>query len=131
MYSHMSRTERLEAARRGVLKRAEGTIGTAEAARRIGITPGAVRARIRRGRLLAFRSTRGTWQLPRAQFDGDATIDGLEAVLAAMYVTERWMRVQLFVDDDVLGALRAGRIEDAILAAESYLPYYRSSQAIA
>lgn len=64
-------------------------------------------------------------RLPHAQFDGNGTIDGLEAVLDAMYIKAPWMRVQLFTDHDVLDALRAGRVEDAVLAAESYLPYDR------
>lgn len=127
MHLHMSKGEKLEAIRREVLAKAGGAIGTAEAARRLGITPGAVRARIRRGQLLAIRSARRAWQLPCAQFDEDGTIEGLGAVLAAMYVVDPWMRLQLFTDSDVLGALRDGRVQDATLAAESYLPYDRSS----
>lgn len=39
-----------------------------------------------------------------------------------MHVRAPWMRLQLFLDRDVLGALQDGRVEDAVRAVESYLP---------
>lgn len=38
-----------------------------------------------------------------------------------MHVQDPWMRLQLFCDRDVCGALEDGRVEDAVRAADSYL----------
>lgn len=39
-----------------------------------------------------------------------------------MHVEDLWMRIQLALDDDVLGALRDGRVEGAVKAVDGYLP---------
>lgn len=109
-------------ARRALLERAGGTYDTAEAAKILGITPEAIRKRIQRGLLLSYRTPSGEYRLPRAQFSDAGVLDGLEEVLEAMHVEEPWMRIQLFFDRDVAGALREGRLHDAIQAVASYLP---------
>ncbi|MFP4074648.1 MAG: hypothetical protein ACLFVZ_11490, partial [Actinomycetota bacterium] len=113
---------RLFNARRQLLERAGGTLTTAEAAELLGTTAGAVRKRIQRGTLLSYLTASGEHRLPNAQFEAGDTIEGLEKVLAAMHVEDSWMRIQLFLDDDVIGALRDGRIEDAVRAVRTYLP---------
>lgn len=113
---------RLRQAKRDILERAGGTYDTGEVAELLGVTADEVRRRLREGRLLAYESPFGEYRFPRAQFTATGILSGIEEVLAAMNIDAAWMRIQLFMDDDVVGALRAGRIEDAVLAAGSYLP---------
>lgn len=112
---------RLMKARRDLLERAGGTYDTAEAAELLGISPEGVRKRIQRGALLAYKSPAGEYRLPRAQFSAEGVVPGLEKVLEAMHVESPWMRIQLFLDDDVQAALADERIEDAVRAVASYL----------
>jgi hypothetical protein len=109
-------------ARADLLERAGGTYDTKQVAELLDITPEAVRKRVQRGALLAYRTPSGEYRLPRAQFTKSGTIEGLEEVLRAMHVEEAWMRIQLFLDRDVLGALEEGRREDAVRAVAAYLP---------
>lgn len=71
--------------------------------------------------LLAYRGPSGELRYPKAQFTEEGIIDGLEKVLDAMHVQDPWMRIQLFCDRDVRGALEDGRVEDAVRSADSYL----------
>jgi hypothetical protein len=114
--------EDLRAAHREVLQRAGGTYEIDQVANPLGVSRKAVRKRIARGRLLFYSTRSGEHRLPRAQFSESGTIDGLERVLAAMHVQDPWMRIQLFLDDDVIGALQEGRVEDAVRAVDEYLP---------
>lgn len=113
---------RLRQAQRDILERAGGTYDTEEVAELLGVTADEVRECLREGRLLAFVDQSGEPRFPRAEFTKDGVLPGLEQVLAAMNVEAAWMRLQLFMDDDVVGALRAGRTADALLAVGSYLP---------
>lgn len=115
-------THELRAARRELLHQAGGTYGTDEVAELLDLSREAVRKRIERGRLLSYKAPSGEHRLPRAQFSGSGTIDGLERVLEAMHVEDPWMRIQLALDDDVIEALRDGRVEDAVQAVDTYLP---------
>lgn len=110
----------LEAQRR-LLQQAGGLYTVGEAAQRLGITKEAIRQRLQEGRLLSLQHSSEVW-LPRVQFDESGTLEGLECVLEAMHVTDEWMRLQLFLDVDVIGALQDGRVEDAVSAVNSYLP---------
>jgi hypothetical protein len=112
---------RLMKARRDLLERAGGTYDTSEVADLLGISPEGVRKRIQRGALLAYKSPAGEYRLPRAQFSAEGVVLGLERVLEAMHVESSWMRIQLFLDDDVQAALADERIEDAVRAVTSYL----------
>lgn len=109
-------------ARRDVLERAGGTYNTAEAAEILGVSPEAVRKRVQRDSLLSYQTPSGEHRLPRAQFTDSGVLEGLSEVLHAMHVQESWMRIQLFLDRDVVGALEKGRVDDAVRAAASYLP---------
>jgi hypothetical protein len=113
---------RLVQARRELLERGGGTYDTSEAAKILGITPEAVRKRVQRGSLLSYRTPSGEHRLPRAQFSESGVLEGLEAVVRAMHVEDPWMRIQLFLDRDVLGALGENRVDDAVAAVASYLP---------
>ena len=115
---------RLAVAREALLARSGGVLTTAEAAEYLGTSSEAVRKRLERGRLLGYRTPSGERRLPAAQFSGTGpgTLSGLEEVLEAMHVDDDWMRIQLFLDDDVLGALRSGDIAAAREAADRYLP---------
>lgn len=113
---------RLMKARRDLLERAGGTYDTSEVAELLGISPEGVRKRIQRGALLAYKSPAGEYRLPRAQFSVEGVVPGLERVLGAMHVESPWMRIQLFLDDDVQAALSEERVEDAVRAVASYLP---------
>lgn len=113
---------RLAAAKHGIIQEAGGLISTSEAAELLGISASAVRKRIERDQLLSIPSSSGEHRLPRAQFrDGDA-LPGLEEVLGAMHIEDPWMRTQLLLDPDVIGALREGHTEDAVRAVRTYLP---------
>lgn len=116
-----SRQARLARARKGLLERAGGAYTTAEVADLLSTTPAAIRKRIQRKTLLSYRTPSGEHRLPRAQFADGRPIEGLDKVLQAMHVEDGWMRVQLFMDDDVIGALKEGRVEDAVRAVRSYL----------
>lgn len=96
-------------------------MGTEAVSELLGISPEAVRERARQGRLVFYRNSAGELRFPRAQFSEDGVLEGLEDVLQAMHVTAPWMRLQLLFDDDVIGALRDGRVGDAVRAAGSYL----------
>ena len=118
----VSRQARLALARGDLLERAGGTCTTAEAATLLGITSDAVRKRVQRGTLLSYRNPSGEHRLPMAQFSESGTIEGLADVLRAMHLQDPWMRIQLFLDEDVRGALEDGRLEDALRAVRAYLP---------
>lgn len=113
---------RLAAAKQGIIEMAGGLISTSDAAEILGISPSAVRKRIERGRLLSIPSASGEHRLPRVQFRDGTALAGVEAVLMAMHIEDPWMRTQLFLDPDVIGALRDGRVEDAVRAVRGYLP---------
>lgn len=113
--------ERLAVARQKLIERADGALTVEEAAQLLGATTVEVRARIRRGMLVAYPTSVGDY-LPRAQFAGDDVLPGLEEVLAAMHLQDPWMRFQLLLDNDVIGVLRDGRIQDAVRAVRTYLP---------
>lgn len=115
---------RLLEARRGVLERGGGACSVSEAAAVLGTTGTTeedVRGRVSAGRPIALEAEDGTLQVPSVQFVAGSVIRGLEEVLAAMNVHSPWVRLQLLVDDDVLGALREGKIDEAVMAARSYL----------
>lgn len=59
-----------------------GCLSLHQAAARVGIDPGQVRACVRQRELLAIEHD-GTWWLPEWQFKGNAPLPGLPAVLAA------------------------------------------------
>lgn len=113
---------RLAAAKQGIIEMAGGLISTSDAAEILGISPSAVRKRIERGQLLSIPSASGEHRLPRVQFRDGTALAGVEAVLMAMHIEDPWMRTQLFLDPDVIGALRDGRVEDAVRAVRGYLP---------
>lgn len=115
-------TTRLAAAKRGIIEEAGGLISTADAAEILSISQSAVRKRIERGNLLSIPSASGEHRLPRVQFLNGGVLEGLEEVLGAMHMEDPWMRTQLFLDPDVLGALREGKVEDAVAAVRTYLP---------
>lgn len=113
---------RLAEAREKILEAAGGAITTAEAAERLSTTSDAVRKRIQRGTLLSFTTPSGEHRLPLAQFHRNDVVEGLQDVLGAMHVTDPWVRLQLFLAEDVLGEMKAGRVENAVRAVGSYLP---------
>lgn len=106
--------------RRRLLERAGGSSDTAGVARRLEVSEEKVQGRARRGELLFYRDA-GRRRYPNAQFSGGDVLPGLEEVLDAMHVRDPWMRIQLFLDDDVQGALNEGRVDDAVRAVDSYL----------
>lgn len=120
--ANQERSESFRRARRRLLNEAGGTHSTGKVADHLGLSPGEVRRRVRRGELLALRDDEDVLRFPRVQFDESGTIDGLSLVLQAMHVTDPWMRLQLLLGDDVHRALKDGRVEDAVRSVGSYLP---------
>jgi hypothetical protein len=53
------------------------TTDVLEAARRLGITPDAVRARLRRGSLEGYRDNTGNWRIVSNDTTGDTTLEAL------------------------------------------------------
>lgn len=115
-------TPSVERVRRELVERAGGVWDTAAVADHLELSPEEVRKRARRGRLLSYRSQGGDRRYPRAQFSTTGLVEGFESVLDAMHVESPWMRIQLFLDGDVIGSLRDGRVEDAVRAVDGYLP---------
>lgn len=94
-----------------------------ELAKHLGVSEERVRRDIGQGVILAVRKDLGgELRIPRAQLEGKGLMTGLGEVLGAMHVRDPWMRLQLLLDQDVIGPLRAGRIEEAVRAVRSYLP---------
>ena len=94
-----------------------------EVSTQLGVSEELVRSEIERGAILAVcPDPGGELRIPRVQLGGKGLLTGLGEVLEAMHVRDPWMRVQLLLDHDVIGPLRAGRIEDAVRAVRSYLP---------
>lgn len=112
----------VRAVQRRLLEQAEGALDTAAVAELLGLTPEGIRERARQGTLLSVEGPSGVRRYPRVQFSEAGLVDGLEEVLAAMDCRDPWMRLQLILDRDVLGALQDGRVEDAVRAVASYLP---------
>lgn len=89
----------------------------------LGVSEELVRKEIEKGTILAVCLDPGEeLRIPRVQLEGESLMTGLGEVLEAMHVRDPWMRAQLLVDEDVIGPLRAGRIEQAVRAVRSYLP---------
>ena len=115
------RTEHLKAVKTAVIKRAGGLLNSSEAARRLGVPVSEIQRRVANGEIIAVPGAEGGPALPAVQFEDEAVREALPRILDAMHVTDPWMRLQLLLDRDVIGAVRLGRPDDAVRAVQSYL----------
>jgi hypothetical protein len=123
-----ARLRGLQAAR-ALLNREGGTLTAEEVAKHLGVTRQAVDKKRHAGKLLAV--TRGSRSVlyPAWQFTPQGILPGLEAVLRALdeNKTDPWAKLSFFLGENLrlggdspLTALRAGRVEEVIVAARSF-----------
>jgi hypothetical protein len=110
-----------------LLQQAGGALRLGEVARRLGVSPQAVHARLKRGTLLAVPQANGEWLYPACQFGPDGALPGLGAVLQAFAVRSPWTQLSvLLAPTKALGgrtplqALQAGEPEAAAQAVSTY-----------
>lgn len=110
-----------------LLQQAGGALRLGEVARRLGVTPQAVHARLKRGTLLAVPQANGEWLYPACQFGPDGALPGLGGVLQAFTVRSPWTQLSvLLAPAQALGgrtplqALQAGESDAAALAVSTY-----------
>jgi hypothetical protein len=130
----LRREDPLAAARvRGLRMREEmlnaegGVVGASEMAARLHITRQAVDKRRRAGKLLAVELGRRRWLYPAWQVQDGQVLPGLERVLAALSEWSGWVKLGFLLSgdrrlggDSALHALRMGRVDEAVAAADAY-----------
>jgi len=114
-------------ARRQLLAAEGGTVGIQQVAALLSISRQAVYKRYRAGRLLAVACGRHGYAFPAWQLVPGGVLPGLEKTLRALSDLDPWMKIAFFLGETValkaaspLEALRKGRLEDVLRAAELY-----------
>ena len=110
-----------------LLQKAGGALRLGEVASRLGVTPQAVHARLKRGTLLAVPQANGEWLYPVCQFGPDGALPGLATVLQAFGVRGPWTQLSVLLAParslggrTPLQALQAGEADAAALAVSTY-----------
>jgi hypothetical protein len=103
-------------AKRALLVEAGGTYSTVEAARMLGITPGAVQQRRARGRLLAVPLANGEWGFPVCQFGSAGVVAALPRILAVFGTRDPWVQLSILLSREP--ALDDRRLIDLLAASE-------------
>jgi hypothetical protein len=110
-----------------LLQQAGGALRLGEVARRLGVTPQAVHARLKRGTLLAVPQANGEWLYPACQFGPDGALPGLATLLQAFTVRSPWTQLSVLLAPAAalgggtpLQALQAGNPEAAARAVSTY-----------
>lgn len=121
-----ARLRGVEAARQ-LLAAEGGTWTAARVGAHLRVDENNVENRRRAGRLIGVRSGKGSYRFPAWQFVPGGTLRGLEQVLEALRAHDPWMQMIFFLDANVrlenrtpLGALREGRVEQVLQAAEAF-----------
>ncbi len=116
-------------ARRRLLDAEGGTMGVEVVAKRLGLSRQAVDKRRLAGTLLALHVGKRGYLYPSWQFDDRAggLLHGLHRVLAALADHDAWMQLAFLLNKNLrlgggspLAALRAGRVDEVVAAAEAY-----------
>lgn len=115
-------------ARRQLLEAEGGLLRVGRVSELFDISRQAVDKRRRAGRLIGVRAGRREWGYPAWQFaSGGTTIPNLETVLLALRGHDPLMQIAFFLSGNVhldgespLGALRSGRLDSLMRAAEAY-----------
>lgn len=116
---------RLEGARyrRELLEQAGGALSVGEAAKLLGISPQAVRKRIKDHSLIGIPGAKG-YAIPNIQFQDESTLPHLGEVLKAMPVDSAWMQLDWLMspeprlgDESPVNLLKKNKGCDAVLAA--------------
>lgn len=110
-----------------LLRQAGGALRLGEVARRLGVSPQAVHARLKRGTLLAVPQANGEWLYPACQFGPDGALPGLGTVLQAFGVRSPWTQLSVLLAPAAplggrtpLQALRDGEPDAAAQAVSTY-----------
>jgi hypothetical protein len=112
-------------ARQKLLSAEGGTLGIQEVAAHLNISRQAVYKRFRASRLLALDSGRHGYAFPAWQLAPGGVLPGIEEALAALSDLDPWMKLAFFLGENEatggespLAALRQGRVQDVVRAAE-------------
>jgi|GEM_PF-2719652 len=109
-----------------LLEKAGGGLSLTEAAALLGVSRQAVHKRVKAGTVLAMMDGPALI-LPRDQFTPAGIVAGIAAVVARFKVAGAWSALQFLVEPDPslggipLDALKDGRTDDVVHAAEAYL----------
>jgi len=113
--------------RKRILEKLGGTLSAAQVSELIGISRQAVDRRRSQNQLIGLTQGKRGYAYPGFQFEDGKTLDGLEAVLDALRGHDPWMQSIFFANGNdrlngrtPLDALRHGRTEAVVLAAEAY-----------
>jgi hypothetical protein len=114
-------------ARNRLLTTDGGTVSAIEVAQRLRLTRQAVDERRKKGRLVGLLTGRRGYAYPVWQFDEAGVLPGLERVLQALSWLEPWSQTAFLLNSNArlsgetpLAALRRGRIDEVVIAAQSY-----------
>jgi hypothetical protein len=110
-----------------LLRQAGGALRLGEVAHRLGVSPQAVHARLKRGTLLAVPQANGEWLYPACQFGPDGALPGLGTVLQAFGVRSPWTQLSVLLAPAAslggrtpLQALHDGEPDAAAQAVSTY-----------
>jgi hypothetical protein len=110
-----------------LVKESGGVFKADEVAELLGISRQAVDKRRRLNQLIGLTQGRRGYAYPAWQFENGRTITNLELVLARLRDHDPWMKLTFFInpndrlhDASPLQALRSGKTESVLQAAESY-----------
>ncbi len=113
--------------RKQVLEQMGGTLTAEEVADLLDITRQAVHKRRNQHQLIGLTQGRRGYAYPSFQFEDGKTITGLAEVLQALNAHDPWMQLMFFANGNrrlegatPLEALRQGKLDSVIRAAESY-----------
>jgi hypothetical protein len=112
----------------GLLTEEGGCEEADDVAARLNVTEEEIHSRVQRGLILAVVKSESEAEFPIWQFIDGEVLNGLPQVLAALSEHNDLAKLRFFLSgnhllggDSPLGALREGRIEDVVKAAELYL----------
>jgi hypothetical protein len=115
------------AVKRELLESAGGGLTSSQVAAAPGITRQAVDKRRSRRALLAVPNGSGEYLYPACQFVPDGVIPGFEGVFHAFAIQNPWTQLSVLLGPapalagmTILGALKSGRVENAIGVAASF-----------
>ena len=114
-------------AKQQLLEAEGGCLSSAQVASLLGITRQAVDKRRRSGQLIGLPTGKNRYAYPAWQFTTGETLPGLETVLQHLQIRDAWMQTAFMLNGNLrldgmspLEALRQGKLEEVVLAAQTY-----------